>query len=467
MRDLDVTALLRDLQSAIVRGEDDLARRRVEPLDELVAREPLASVRWTSSRETLTQLLARADDPAAPLVAAHVAELIVFRVNRQAELALAAARRAPRVLVHATGRRCSFDEALDALVARAPDRALVASALPAGAEAAGHAARLARRREGEIERLLGSGAPEPAARRLPQDRPAHAGCAPPSPTPEPVVHRSPLVRAVAARLGRSLVLELGPRVVSTTTLEDTVARGAGHGFDVGFPREMSMQRWMSLLPSPFRDGEPIGALAMPRALAPASFLLGFSRLGCAWSLAARSRTLPLALSRTPHGLEDRTTGALFARWFGEGAFQSRVLGLTRAEQSRAGRQAATILAHRLLRCALAAALLPDLLDDRPREVRSTWEELARPVFGVALAPGLVGLVPRVESSAPTALAAFGLAALLALELRERFDEDCFRNPRTVEELRHRRSSSPALVADPGEVERGLGLLVRWLSERLA
>lgn len=438
MADLDVTVFLRELSRALAKRDEDLARRRTEPAEALLQLDPYASVRKVASRETLHRLVDRKGDPAAPLLAAHVAELVVRRVARDAELHATDARLRPEVLVHATGERLSVSSAVQKLVARAPDGDLVARALAEHADGAHHAARLTLAREGEIEKRFGV-----------------------------TVTRTPWARDLAAAKARAIVLELGPRLVREAPLHDTLARGAGHGVDVGFPKELSPRTLWELLPSAFREGPPLDPPSPPRPLAPASYVRAFAAVGRGWARAARSRSLPLPLAVTPHRLEEHLLGALFASIFRTDPFLGSGLGLARRERERAARQLATVALHDLLRRALATALLPALLDDRPRDAETTWEELARWVMGTPVAPRLVAVLPRVEGDAPTRLAALGLGAALADELRERFDEDFFRNPRAVEELRHRLAASPPLTADPEAVARGLDRLVQDLSERLA
>jgi hypothetical protein len=59
-----------------------------------------------------------------------------------------------------------------------------------------------------------------------------------------------------------------------------------------------------------------------------------------------------------------------------------------------------------------------------------------------------------------------LAAERARMLRDEHDDDWFRNPRAIEQLRAEARLAPSAIADEAELERGMAALVSELSSKL-
>ena len=95
-----------------------------------------------------------------------------------------------------------------------------------------------------------------------------------------------------------------------------------------------------------------------------------------------------------------------------------------------------------------------------------YPELGDQALGVELHPSLLGVVFTPRSGDAQRFAALLIAASLDQRLTEAHDEDWFRNPRAVEELRETARAPAPVVADKEELERGAALLTNWLASAL-
>ena len=185
-------------------------------------------------------------------------------------------------------------------------------------------------------------------------------------------------------------------------------------------------------------------------------------LGRALGLALVSPALPIPLRRPVAGTVSRALGMLLAQVVGDPIVLRR-RGATGAEVSRSVRAFSALL---LLRARLEAAAC--LAATRPRVV---WPELVGRALGAAPSPESAWLLETSAASPRFRATTSSLALFVAL--RERFDEDFFRNPRVAEVIRGAAARGGAFSAegflaelggDPTDaigrldevVERGLG-----------
>jgi hypothetical protein len=100
------------------------------------------------------------------------------------------------------------------------------------------------------------------------------------------------------------------------------------------------------------------------------------------------------------------------------------------------------------------------------DVRRAYPELTHAALGVELPPSLVGIVFTPRAGDAQRLAGLLLAFELGARLVETHDEDWFRNPRAIEELRERARGPAETTAGADELARGTTLLARFLDEAL-
>lgn len=415
--------------------------RLLRALAAAIADEQATPARLASSRDTLEELRARRGDAVAPRLARWVLWLLLRRANEQATRAADDARRAPVLRVARDGRLVSARDVVTALVSASPDAPELVDALLASASRVTDPARLAWARRGRMLELLGS--------------PADPGAVVPD------------AAALAARV-LAATDELA-RADAARDLPSAVARAAGHGLDVGWPRSLDE----ATLLGPLR-GEagwldvPASSLgALPLALAPASFARGMARVGERWADVCASRARPLALATVPSRLDRHTMGALFASMSLDRPLLEG-FGMSARERARAARQIARASLAHGRKLALSVLLRPHALADGTDGLARAFDEHGARALGVDRAPRALALaLPRVEPLDESRLAGLLAAATLATGLRERHDDDWLRNRRAVLELRHALEGEPRDALDDDACRRGLDAWLARLAELLA
>ena len=200
---------------------------------------------------------------------------------------------------------------------------------------------------------------------------------------------------------------------------------------------------------------------LPKALGAASFVRGLAAFGAALRTALAGASLPFALAHDPFDLAGSTHGALFALVpLGE-SFAKRKLEVARARLADHRRHVSRVL----LVGARVLALRTMLRDPTHRGKEALVREYPELVFrclGVELGAEAATLLFRSRVSDPTRFAGLLLGAERARRLEDVHDEDWYRNPRAVDELREtarlaveRKASSDALEAGSRELERHL------------
>jgi len=215
----------------------------------------------------------------------------------------------------------------------------------------------------------------------------------------------------------------------------------------------------------FRSLEPDPG-EFPQAHGPASFLRALARVGAAWEDATAPGDQPFVVAHDPYGLRRRTRGALFGLLPLGGSFARRSLGVdpSRIERHRRTLSGAVLVESRA--AALRALLYGDALLGR-RAFRQAFEGRVMEAFALAVPPHAAGALWAPHRDGHQRFAGLLLAANDARRLRDVHDEDWYRNPRAVEELRDeaRRSPDPATTDDA--LERGADSLYDELVAALA
>lgn len=220
-----------------------------------------------------------------------------------------------------------------------------------------------------------------------------------------------------------------------------LARAMAHDAVDGWPAHLQPRWILSIFAgTELARGAPVEGIRLPIALGGTSFARALAIFGEAFGVSAGPSSLPFALAHPVGDLRAARIGALFGSLASEPVFARRVLGLGPGPaRDHARKFARANTAHVRLAAAAArtrGALLPprDDLDDR------FCEETAR-AWGEPLPPALAGVLPRITAATPVRFAASLVAALDRARLIDLFDEDWFRNPRSIEALR-------AIASDP-------------------
>lgn len=247
---------------------------------------------------------------------------------------------------------------------------------------------------------------------------------------------------------------------------DVLERGLAHAAADGWPRQLSLRSLNDLLGSAdWLSGLRLEVGEFPAPVAAASFLRGLLRLGAAWCEALAPAQQPFALAHDPFGLARATHGALFAGMPLSTAFLKKQLGL--GKERAVGH--ARALAHSALLFARSLALRVLLAEpalNGPAALREAFSEHGTNAFGFEPPPDAVGLFCRPRLGDAQRLAGLFLAAARASELAEEHDDDWFRNPRAIEQLRSETRVVPATTCTPEALQAGVHGLTRALTSSL-
>lgn len=389
---------------------------------------PLELHRAVSSRSAFLQLaeLPEADPLREPL-RRWVYRLLEQRVNHAA---IVEEERARRVERHAVASPVPGELSLSELLERAlsdPARRVpwLQSFLDRSASCSGRVVALWQRR-GEVARRLGLASPA-AIEGSVDDAPE-------------------LARAIAERL-RERVLDLGLRTPSAW-----VERALGEDVRAAWPHRISGPRLFDY----FRDGDLLRGLdlpsrRLPRALGAASFLRGFGALGSAWHEAQVPRDQPFCIARDPYRLEEHAASSLLAALPSNPAFLQRRLEVGRDALADVRRRLAQIHALELSIAALRVQLRAAASTSEAR-FREQYQERCEVDLGLVLPPQAAGVLFRLGVEDEQRLLGRLLAARREQRLIEEHDEDWFRNPRAIEQLRAEARLPPRTRLERAEAE---------------
>jgi hypothetical protein len=247
---------------------------------------------------------------------------------------------------------------------------------------------------------------------------------------------------------------------------DVLERGLAPEAADGWPRQLSLRSLNDLLGSPdWLSGLRLDVGEFPAPLSAASFVRGLLKLGAAWNDALAPAGQPFSIARDPFGLARATHGALFAGVARTPTFLKRQLGLGKERatgHARALSQSALLFARQLaLRVLLDAPALAG-----PGALREAFSEHAASALGFELPPSGAGLFFRPRVGDPHRLAGLFLAATRSAWLAEEYDEDWFRNPRAIEQLRAEARLPPAVICTTESLKAGRHALTQALVAQL-
>ncbi|HET7540807.1 MAG TPA: hypothetical protein VFK05_13080 [Polyangiaceae bacterium] len=203
----------------------------------------------------------------------------------------------------------------------------------------------------------------------------------------------------------------------------------------GWPAHLTRRTSLDLAGDPaLFHGLRVAPFAVPEALGAGSFLLALSQAGRALSDAASAARSPFVLNTDVFDLQRSTIGALLGAQPLSAAFATRRLGLAPSrvrDQQRV--LARAVLAE--LRVAAFRVLLRELLLGGKGQLQRELPELSDGALGFELPPSVAGVFIRVRPRDNQRFAGALLAASRHETLLQTHDEDWFRNPRAIAELR--------------------------------
>lgn len=255
----------------------------------------------------------------------------------------------------------------------------------------------------------------------------------------------------------TLGLETLPQLLETALARETTAR---------FPSRLTPRSLAELIDARgLTENMELAENELPAPLGSSSFLIGLDRAGAAVRLAHANRSLPFASTHDPYALPERTYGSLFALLALNPAFAERRLDVDRARRREHGRSAGAIVLLRARTLALRVRLAAELARSLSGFSRCYPEETYR-ALGIEVSARAAGLLFSPRPGDDARLAGLLLALSLEAELVETHDEDWFRNPRAIEELRERARLPVETEPNAGALARGEKRLLERLSEWL-
>jgi len=404
--------------------------------------EPLLAYRRLSSQQAFQELTDLGDrDPLAPYLRRWVYRLAEQRINAQALASVEAERRANLLVIEEPAHtRCSLAEMFR--------RALGDSA----------------RREGWLHSFLTNSRTLAAGTALLWERRAEIARRMGLPDADSIESCCPELTSAAQALLEST--DDMAEAFKTRELSELLSHALGHDLDEGWPGRLSVRSLTDLFAeTPLFQGLSLDTGAFPAALAGSSFLRGFARLGSAWVRATAPAQQPFVVACDPYGLRERSVGALLASVACSPVFARRVCGLSGARLQTRTRATARVALLHVRGTALNVLLRRAALEGRSSLNRAFEAQVER-VYGLGLPADVAGSVFRLRVDAPARFAGTLLAAKQHAEFVDAHDEDWYRNPRAVDQLRSEAELSPQINCSKADLESGTRALRSALLERL-
>jgi hypothetical protein len=220
----------------------------------------------------------------------------------------------------------------------------------------------------------------------------------------------------------------------------------------------------------FRERDLFHSLDLPDARFPtniglSSFIRSLDTLGQCWQRALEPAQQPFCLSVDPYGLERLTAGALFASLPANVPFMARQLGTSRNRAPEVRRACAQVGVIELAWRAIKVLLGPSAQSGRSR-YREHFVHHVGETFGVGVPKHLAGALAPLRANDEQRLLAIALAHDRVTSLTESHDEDWFRNPRAIEQLRAEHAQLPSTRVEPARAARCVetcvdALLAAW------
>jgi hypothetical protein len=206
-------------------------------------------------------------------------------------------------------------------------------------------------------------------------------------------------------------------------------------------------------------GERPAAGPLDVRILPSAADLGLPSALCAAEATGRALALGLAAPALPAVLRlpldhtvARAVGVLFAQLLADPAFLRRLDGVSTREAERAGLAAATLLVVEARLCAAATCARAE---PAPQRVAAAGEWIRRAAAPLVLPDELAAFLALPSAAAGARSRSRDAGVALHHALRERFDEDWWRNPRVAEALAALGARGGALSAEAALAELGV------------
>jgi hypothetical protein len=401
--------------------------------------DPFSATRWVAGQTAFRAIEdLPPDDPLRAPLRAWVYRLIQLRVNREVVAAVHFERYAQDVVLDGPSRlRAPPAVALErALAEPSRRRGWLAACIPQLNRVAALARRHEERRQ-EVAVRLGLASPDAIESPSPRTRELARGW----------------LEASADAFADGKPGDLTEWVDQASAPEATE----------GFPRTLgpfTLQGW-------FRDDELLRGLdldpgAFPASTSAASSLRALARLGAAWVDGAARTDLPFVIAHDPYGLKRRHVGAIFAVLPLVPSFAQRAMGVGKSKwqtQLRHLRRAVLLES----RAAAMRVLVRPAAFAGERAHFEAYQGFGEEALGFAPPRECAGALFRPHDDDSQRFMGLLLAASTHADLRERYDEDWYRNPRAIEELRALGAAVPERVVENADAEGGLHALALELT----
>jgi hypothetical protein len=327
-------------------------------------------------------------------------------------------------------------------------------------------------REREITALLGVAEPSELASALrpaPRTATTTSGLVLPDAVPTaPAEPEEIPARQALQSLALRCLSRLGPRLAERKLhqLDRWIDAALAQDVRGDFPSRIDGPRLLTF----FSDGDLFRALDLPqvrfpRALGASSFIRSLDIAGGAWQTALEPRNQPFCISVDPYHLPRHQSGAMLASLSLNEPFLSRKMSTDRAGARELQRQLAWVWLQALCWRAIKVLLRPLAQESTDRYTGgvSDWcgERLALDVPRT-MAGALLPLDAEDESRFLGSCLGYAESAALI----ESHDEDWFRHPRAIEQLRAEHQRPSQTRCTPPQVERAIDLLCRKLEAAL-
>ena len=234
----------------------------------------------------------------------------------------------------------------------------------------------------------------------------------------------------------------------------------------GWPARLTQRSTLGLLgDGSWLHGLNVRPFRVPVAYGAGSFALALAQAGRALSDAASAARSPFALGTDVFELQRQRFGALLGLLPLSLAFATRRLGLGSIRAREQGRALARAALADARVSAFRALLRPPLLEG-PKRLRSELPELSHGALGFELPATVAGAFVRVRPRDSQRFAGLLLGAARYQALVRAHDEDWFRNPRAIAELRAELSELPPPAPTEAELTAGASALLDTLQPAL-
>jgi hypothetical protein len=293
-------------------------------------------------------------------------------------------------------------------------------------------------------------------------------------------------REVARRMGLAQPADIEAPLPDAVGLADTLAavtrervaelelgslagyfeRALGADVPAAWPARLSPRRMLDY----FREGDLLRSLdlrvaPLPASLGAASFGRALGQLGAAWYEALAPTDQPFVIAHDPYGLGRHEAAALLSLLPLNARFARRHLDVSARAWPDVQRRLAQLWLLDLAVAALRVRLRRHALGSE-QGFREAYAELTSRDLTLSLPRTSAGALFPLGVEDEQALLGKLLAPSRVEGLIAAHDEDWFRNPRAIEQLRAEARLPPVPQADPERAAQALRVTLRWLEQLL-